>query len=129
MIPFLKKYLGHFYVALAWSVFIGVLLTLPGSLLPKESGFVIPQFDKIVHISMFGGFVFLWDLWLSNRGIPQKRLLRQFFLVFILAAIYGIGSEFVQKYFIPMRDFDEADIIADLIGASLGYGFSNILLL
>jgi VanZ family protein len=128
MIPFLKKYLGHVYVAVAWSVFIGVLLTLPGSMLPKESGFAIPQFDKIVHISMFGGFVFLRDLWLSNRGILQKRLLRQFFLVFVLAAIYGIGSEFVQKYFIPMRDFDEADIIADLIGASLGYGFSNILL-
>jgi VanZ like protein len=129
MIPFLKKYLGHLYVAAAWSVFIGVLLTLPGSMLPKEGGFAIPQFDKIVHMSMFGGFVFLWDLWLSNRGIPQKRLLRQFFLVFVLAAVYGIGSEFVQKYFIPMRDFDEADIIADLIGASLGYGFSNIFLL
>ena len=56
-----------------------------------------------------------------------KRLLSLFFAVFILGVIYGIGSEYIQKYFIPLRDFDEADIIADMIGASLAYGLSNIL--
>jgi len=33
----------------------------------------------------------------------------------------------VQKYFIPFRDFDTEDIIADMIGAGLGYGVSNVL--
>jgi VanZ family protein len=77
---------------------------------------------------MFGGFVFLWCLWLSKRQIPQERLLRLFFTVFVIAVIYGIGSEYVQKYFIPGRDFDEADIIFDMIGASLAYGISNMAL-
>jgi hypothetical protein len=128
MIPFFKKYLGNIYMAIAWTLFIGILLTLPGSMLPKESTFQIPHFDKFVHTSMFGGFVFLWSLWLSNRQIPQERLLRLFFTVFVIAVIYGIGSEYVQKYFIPGRDFDEADIIFDMIGASLAYGISNMTL-
>jgi VanZ family protein len=60
--------------------------------------------------------------------MKDHRLLRLFFLVFILADIYGIGMEFMQKYYIPGRDFDEADIIADMIGASLAYGLSNLFL-
>jgi VanZ family protein len=129
MISFLKKYLGNIYTPIIWSVLIGILLTLPGSVLPNEGSFKIPQFDKIVHMGMFGGFVFSWNLYLSTRPIAPKRLLRLFFLVFLLGIAYGIGSEYVQKYFIPLRDFDEADIIADMIGASLAYGLSNISLL
>jgi len=37
--------------------------------------------------------------------------------------------EYVQKYFIPFRDFDTVDIISDLIGAGFGYGISNISLI
>lgn len=128
MILFLRKYFGNIYSPVVWSLIIGILLALPGSMLPSETHFAIPQFDKIVHISLFGGFVFLWNLYLSVRPIPRAKLLRLFFLIFILAEAYGIGMEYVQKYFIPLRDFDEGDIIADIIGASLAYGISNILL-
>lgn len=127
MVTFLKKYLGGLYVPIGWSLFMGILLFLPGSMLPHENTFPIPQFDKIVHMGMFGGFVFLWNLYLSNRSMPGKRLLSLFFAIFILALAYGIGSEYIQKYFIPGRDYDNADIIADMIGASLAYGISNIL--
>ena len=128
MILFLRKYFGNIYSPVIWTLIIGILLALPGSMLPSETHFAIPQFDKIVHISLFGGFVFLWNLYLSVRPIPRAKLLRLFFLIFILAEAYGIGMEYVQKYFIPLRDFDEGDIIADIIGASLAYGISNILL-
>jgi VanZ family protein len=126
MIPFLKKYLGKIYIPIAWTLVIGVLLTLPGSMLPSEKGFSIPQFDKLVHIGMFGGFVFLWCLFFSTRAaFTPAKLLRLFFLVFILANAYGIGMEFVQQH-IPMRDYDEADMVADMIGAGLAYGLCNI---
>ena len=128
MTTFLKKYLGKLLVPIAWTIFMGILLTLPGSMLPNEASFQIPQFDKLVHIGMFGGFVFLWNLYLSNRQHTPKKLLRLFFCVFVLGVIYGIGSEYVQKH-VPGRDFDEADIIADMIGASLAYGISNMMLL
>jgi VanZ family protein len=126
MMIFLKKYFSRWWVAAGWAVFMGVLLFMPGSMLPHENTFAIPQFDKIVHMGMFGGFVFLWCLCISNREMPLKRLLALFFVIFLLGASYGIASEFIQKYFIPGRDYDNVDIIADMIGASIGYGISNI---
>jgi VanZ family protein len=129
MMTFLRKYFSGWWAPAGWSLLMGILLFMPGSLLPHENSFAIPQFDKIVHIGMFGGFVFLWSLWLSNREIPLKRLLGLFFVIFLIGITYGIGSEYIQKYFIPGRDYDNADIIADMIGASLAYGISNIIFL
>ena len=129
MINFLKKYLGNIYIPLLWTLIIIILLCMPGQMLPSEQGFSIPQFDKVVHISLFGGFVFLWNLYLSKRYTALKKLLKLFFLTFILGNTLGIGLEFIQKYFIPMRDFDLADIIADMIGAGIAYGLSTLLLI
>src|SRR5260221_9671332 len=80
-------------------------------------------------MGMFGGFDFLWGLYLSNKIADPRLLLRLFFLLFVLANAYGIGMEFLQKCCVLMRDYDEADIIADMVGAGLGYGFSNIFLI
>ena len=95
-------------------------------MLPKEENFSIPQFDKIVHISLFGGFVMLWGMYTARKISGIKKRLILFFLIFIVAVVFGISMEYVQKYYIPMRDFDEADIIADMIGAGLAYGLINI---
>ena len=42
-------------------------------------------------------------------------------MLFISACLYGITMEYVQKYFIPRRDFDVEDILADVIGSALGF--------
>ncbi|HXB90849.1 MAG TPA: VanZ family protein [Puia sp.] len=129
MIPFFKKYLAALYVPISWTLIIGILMCLPGSALPSETAFKIPQFDKIVHIGLFGGFTFLWDLYLSKRVANTRRLLQWFFLIYVITNAYGISMEYVQKYWIPGRDYDLADIIADMIGAGLGYGCSHLFLL
>jgi VanZ family protein len=124
----LKKYFSNIYIPIAWSLIILILLTLPGSMLPDEGSFKIPSFDKIVHIGLFGGFVFLWCLYYSFKNISQKRLLMIFFWIFIIACSYGIGMEYVQKYFIPSREFELGDMIADMIGSGIAYGIGNITL-
>ena len=129
MIPFLRKYFAKLIFPIGWTFIIGFLCFMPGSMIPNEGGFAIPNFDKFVHASMFGGFVFIWNLYLSNKIADSRRLLGLFFLVFILANAYGVGSELIQKCCIPMRDYDEADIIADMVGAGIAYGLSNIFLL
>jgi len=125
----LRRYLGKLYIAVSWTLIIFILLALPGSMLPKEQGFSIPNFDKLVHIGLFGGFVLLWCFYYSRKQLPFRKLLRIFFFIFIIGSAYGIGMEYVQKYFIPFRDFDTVDIISDLIGAGLGYGISNVSLI
>ena len=129
MITFLKKYLGNIYIPVIWTLTIGILLSLPGSMIPNEQNFDVPNFDKVVHMGLFGGFVFLWNLYVSRRPIPLEKMIRIFFILFVIANMYGIGMEYVQKYWIPNRDFSLGDIIADMGGAGLGYGISNLTLL
>ena len=95
-------------------------------MLPNESHFRIPEFDKFVHICFFGGFVFLWNLYESRRIADPQKLLQLFFLFYVLGNVFGIGIEYIQKYWIPGRDYDLADIVADMIGAGLAYGASNL---
>jgi VanZ family protein len=129
IIAFLKKYFAKLYIAVSWTLIILILLALPGNLLPDESHFKIPNFDKFVHICMFGGFVLLWCLYISSRKFSLQKNLQLFFYIFIIGAALGITMEYVQKYFIPLRDFDLGDIIADMIGAGIAYGISNTTLI
>lgn len=129
LITFLKRYFGSLYVPVLWTIIIATLCCLPGSMLPKESHFRIPEFDKFVHMGMFGGFVFLWNLYESKRVGDFRRLIKIFFGFYVLGNVFGIAIEFIQKYWIPGRDYDLADMIADMIGAGLAYGLSNMWLL
>jgi hypothetical protein len=129
MIPFLKKYFAALYIPVAWSILIGVLMFLPGSMLPNEAGFKIPNLDKLVHAGLFGGFVLLWNLFLCKRTRHVRVLLRGFFIVYVIACFYGVGTELMQRCCIVGRDYDLADILADWTGAGLAYGLSNLLLL
>jgi VanZ family protein len=80
-----------------------------------------------VHLTMFGGFVFLWNLYLTNKSLTLPRLLGLFFLFYMLSNFFGISMEIVQKYWIPGRDYDPYDIIADMFGAGIGFGVSGML--
>ena len=128
MIKFLQKYFHHIFYSIAWSVVILILLALPGSMLPEENTIKIPNLDKLVHIGLFGGFVLLWSLYFNIKKLSQKRLLIIFFRIFIVGCIYGAALEFVQKYFIPSRDFEIGDFLAVIIGAAIAYGICNIYL-
>ncbi|MFI5124533.1 MAG: VanZ family protein [Chitinophagales bacterium] len=127
MIPMLKKTLTKRYPALTWTIIIFILLALPGSVLPSESHFSIPDFDKYIHISIFCVFVVLWSFYYAAK--PDKKNRNFFFIIFITACLYGIAMEYVQKYFIPRRDFDVEDILADVIGSALGFIISVSILL
>lgn len=127
MISFLKKYFHHIFYPIAWTIIVLILLTLPGSMLPQEKAFAIPNFDKLVHMGLFGGFVLLWSIYFNKKVTNPKKLLVIFFRIFIIASLYGATTEFIQKY-IPSRDFDIADILADVVGAAIAYGIANIFL-
>ena len=73
---------------------------------------------------MFAIMVTLW-CWASQKIYSVDSILKKVFIWIGLAGLaYGIGMEFVQRYFIPHRSFDIGDIIADGIGSTLGVLFS-----
>jgi len=126
----LEKYFGKLFIPLAWTIFIQVLLCLPGSTLPDTTGFLaIPNLDKVVHIIIFGTLVGLWCFYFSRKISSPQKLKLTFFIVFLLAAFNGIIIEYIQKYYIPNRTFDQGDIIADILSAAIAYGICNVKLL
>ena len=121
------RLLSHRFLAVTWTNIIFILLALPGKMLPDENKLAVPQLDKLVHIVLFGTFVFLWSFYFAASG--KKRNLRRLFLRMVLiACLYGTAMEFIQKYFIPNRDFDVLDIAADVVGALAGYGVVSLLM-
>ena len=66
-----------------------------------------PPFDKVVHAGSFGILALL--LYLAT-GRPL--------LAVLLASLYGISDEFHQS-FVPGRDADLFDWVADTLGAAL----------
>jgi VanZ family protein len=103
--------------AYVWLLITTILLTLPGSTLPSEKWLSDIEFDKIVHIGLFGVMVVLWCRAFSD--IKEKKI-GLFILIAICSFLFGILMEFVQKYFIPGRSYDIMDILADGAGSIAG---------
>ena len=100
-----------------WSVIIFILLIIPGKDFPE--GPEIPFFDKIVHVFLFAVQVFLWCRYIGYSNV--RRSLWIFLLIFLISCIYGIGMEYVQKYWVANRGFETGDMIADIIGSLSGW--------
>ncbi len=85
-----------------------VVVYLPGS---PDGGLELPWLpgaDKVVHSLIFAIPVYLF-----------ARLTRRVGLVAGVFALHAVVSELVQWWFIPYRDGDPWDVVADLIGIGL----------
>lgn len=105
---------------IGWLIFCTVLLTIPGDSLPGDNWLNIPHLDKYIHIFLFSVMTILMSRWLLKKGIPYHQGKLYIIICGLLALAYGIGMEYVQKYWVPLRSFDYTDIIADGVGALLG---------
>jgi VanZ family protein len=117
----IQKLFSNRLTAQAWTVFIFILMAIPGKMLPNETKTLIPNLDKLVHATLFGGFVFLWSCYYAAKKDKNLNLNKRFIALLIIACLYGVATELMQKYFIPNRDYDIFDITADAIGAVIGY--------
>jgi len=101
-------------------IFLGIslfLLTLPGSSVPSGWFFThIPQFDKIVHIGMFGMLCLLFQFPAFQAPLSNNQKLGWYWLISTLGTAYGIAMEFVQRDLVANRSFEGADILADMVG-------------
>ncbi|HKP31904.1 MAG TPA: VanZ family protein [Chitinophagaceae bacterium] len=107
-----------------WSIITTILLSLPGSMFQGDGTlFNIPNADKIAHLILFSGLVFLWIFFDYRKNNLKSGALEWF--VVVLVSSYGIVMEYVQFYFIPKRSFDKGDIVADVVGSLIGYLFAQ----
>jgi VanZ family protein len=114
--PILTK---SFLPAVLWFILITILFVLPGSEFPEEDWFHKVYLDKWVHSGFFFLLVYLFAVPLISRGINNSA--EWLSRIMLLAIVYGIIIEFIQKWWIPGRSFDVTDMIFDGIGAFAGW--------
>lgn len=120
----LKKLKPSFIPLICWFIISTILLTLPGTAFPKENWLAKIWFDKWVHIGMFAIMAFLGCWAMLKRYTDVEKLRTAFVWIGSACLFYGIGMEFVQRFFIINRSFDNGDIVADTIGCTVGVLYS-----
>jgi len=108
----LRKYRFPFF----WALLIGLI-----SLLPDEDMPPLNQEDKWAHVVFYAVLTFLLARARSRQLKVQKRVLANFVMAFLIAAIYGAIIEIIQLYFIPGRHGDLMDLLANLIGGVIAF--------
>jgi glycopeptide antibiotics resistance protein len=89
-----------------------VLLVITLSLIPTAMGGSGLYSDKLAHFLAYGGMGFL--AYMSVDSVKKR------FYLFLLVISLGVVLEFFQLY-IPGRSTSFFDIVANTLGAGLGY--------
>ena len=95
------------FTIIAFYILIFVLAIIP----PSEGQISFPYLDKLIHFLAF---------FIISVGTFYAFQVTEIFRCFLLIACFGICIEVIQ-YFIPYRSFEILDIIADIIGALIGF--------
>ncbi|MDG3002822.1 VanZ family protein [Paludisphaera mucosa] len=104
-----------FYAALSWTLLIMVLCWMPRAVVQKaggETGFRLPNLDKLVHMALFMGFAFLW--------LMASRNPRRLLLVAAAGLALTVITELGQLSPLVNRDAGLADGTFDMLGVVLG---------
>lgn len=98
-----------------------VIICLPQKDLPQNKFLAIPFFDKIVHIGCFSLLVWLFYYPFAKSSLPQATKYNNLIKLALCAIVWGLATEFIQRFFVPGRSFDLFDWLADSIGAVLAF--------
>lgn len=114
-----KTWWWRFYVpALLWWLLSLYLFLLPGSQFKTLGWMNRFHVDKLVHFVLFAGLVYLLYRPVLKRRVAGYKA-STLLIIPVLAVVYGIAIEFIQKEFVPFRSFDGGDVLFDALGALL----------
>lgn len=113
-----------FIPGIAWFFVVLVLICLPGSDLPTvDSWLNLIYFDKWIHAGIFGLLAFLFMRPFAVSGMSYAGKLGYCIRIAIATIVWGLTTEFIQKFFIAGRNFDLFDWAADSFGVLLALFF------
>ena len=114
--------LNKFLPVIAWFFIVAILTLMPGRDVPKVSWLDnIKNFDKVVHAGLFGGLSFLFFLPYFKTGFSLKQKRNYLIRISLAVIVWGITVEFLQRFYIPGRDFDLLDWAADSAGVLIAF--------
>jgi VanZ family protein len=102
-------------ITVLWTLFLLGILLAPGNDLKTPNFLEFRYFDKVVHFGLF--FVtetlYVSMVWFIPRFSTRIKL------SILVGVVLAAGTEFAQ-FFIPYRDMDIYDFLADITGLFLG---------
>lgn len=110
-----------FWPGIVWFLVVLVLICLPGDDVPETPWSAVPDFDKLVHAGLFGGIVFWFSMPFKKASLQRQQKINLYLKLTIATVVWGITTEFIQKYFVPGRQFDLLDWAADSTGAIIAF--------
>ena len=79
---------------------------------------IFPYVDKVLHVTAYGIMGILF--YRAYQTLRLKDNIKMLMLLSVISAsLYGISDE-IHQSFVPFREADVADVIADMIGALSG---------
>ncbi|MEO6729977.1 MAG: VanZ family protein [Ferruginibacter sp.] len=109
--------LFKFIPGIAWFFIVLVLLCMPGNAIPSVNWMTKLYLDKWVHAGVFGLLALLFMLPVALSDMDSKEKLYYFIRIAIATSVWGLTTEFIQKYLATDRSFDLLDWAADSVGA------------
>jgi VanZ family protein len=92
-------------------LYMGLIFVLSSFPLPmKAPSFLLA--DKLAHLLEFGLLASLIYFGLKKSGVRSHPI----FIPFLIASLYGISDE-IHQYFVPGRDTDLFDAVANAVGS------------
>ena len=120
--PSKRSSLKRFIPGIAWFFLVLFLICLPGSDIPPvEDWLDAIYFDKWVHTGLFAGLTFLFIYPVSKLNLSNSFKKNSAIKIAIAACIWGLTTEFIQRFFIPSRSFDLFDWAADSFGILMAF--------
>jgi len=110
----IKKFLKYWAPLYLYAGLIFYVSSIPKPLPPVS----IPYFDKFLHLIEYAVFGILAAR--AFKSSAQEALYKNFTILAILAALaYGASDE-IHQLFVSCRTCDIFDIMADLVGGTIG---------
>ena len=117
----MKNLILYWMPPLVWLGIIWSLSSLPASNMPEQP---FDLFDKVAHFGVFGFLGFL--VFRAGLFALEMRMRRAMIFAFLSCSFYALLDEYHQTY-IPGRQADLSDILADVLGIATAVVFGKLM--
>lgn len=113
----MKKFYIYHLPLISYLLFIFVMSSLPGD---SITDITLDVSDKLIHAGVYFLLFFLFQHSLHNQDKFPFIKEHAFLFSFLFTVIYGASDEFHQ-YFVPTRESDMYDLVADAVGGLVAF--------
>lgn len=89
--------------------------------MPSSGWFERFSLDKLAHFILFFVLIVLFSVPVLKSSLSRKKQSQTILYFAIAAIVWGVITELIQGYFIPNRDMDLKDWLADSAGIIVGF--------